>query len=114
MQSLQLGNGRVETPRSLFFQGAKDMLPVLFGVFPFGIVMGFVLSSAGLSSFESFTQSFLIYAGASQLVLLDLWENGVAIWVIILSASVINFRMVIFSAALGRTYKSLPLIWKII
>lgn len=105
---------RVDTARSVFFQGVMDVWPVLFGVTPFGVVMGFVLADFGLNEIEAFIKSFAIFAGASQLVMLDLLGRGVALWVIILSASVINFRMVIFSAALGRSYSSLSLFWKVL
>lgn len=105
---------RVETARSVFYEGIKDVWPVLFGVLPFGVVMGFVLADFGLNAAEAFIKSLAIFAGASQLVMLDLLGRGVALWVIILSASVINFRMVIFSAALGRAYKSLPVWWKVL
>lgn len=105
---------RVETARSVFLEGVGDVWPVLFGVLPFGIVLGFILSDVGLTATQGFVKSFGIFAGASQLVMLDLLGKNAALWVIILSATVINFRMVIFSAAIGKAYRSLSLLWKVL
>jgi len=54
-----------------FLSGVKDIFPILLGVAPFGVLYGATAISAGLDKLQSLLMSIIIFAGASQIVLLD-------------------------------------------
>ena len=89
------------TPQQEFWRGTRTIVPVLFGALPFGMVVGAISRSVGLSALETLAQTFFIYAGASQLVMLELFSQNAAIWVILLSTTVINLRFLMFSASIA-------------
>jgi predicted branched-subunit amino acid permease len=55
-----------------------------------------------MSTFEAVLMSATIYAGASQMVGVDLFGQTIPAWVIILSIFAVNFRHVLYSASIGR------------
>ncbi|MBE7638226.1 branched-chain amino acid ABC transporter permease [Sneathiella sp. P13V-1] len=88
------------TPEAL--QGMRDALPVLAALVPFGIIFGTIAIESGLSFWELFLTSLSIYAGASQYVMLDLMGQQVPVIMIVFSVFALNFRHVLYSAAIGR------------
>src|SRR5690606_37709735 len=62
----------------------------------------------GLSVGEAVLMSALVFAGASQLVGLELFSAQIAPWIIVLSVFAVNFRHVLYSAALGRHLGMMP------
>src|SRR5690606_8540915 len=56
----------------------------------------------GLSVGEATLMNMTMFAGASQLVGLELFGQKVAPWLIVLSIFAVNFRHILYSAALGR------------
>ena len=93
---------RSQTSPSQTLAGARATLPVLVAVLPFGIVFGAVAVERGWSPAQALLASATIYAGASQYVMLDLVGQGVPAWSIVLTVFAVNFRHVLYSAALGR------------
>ncbi len=93
-------------------QGAKDMLPILLGVAPFGLIVGIAAVSVGFSRTEAIGMSLLIYAGASQLAALELINQQAPVLVIILTALIINLRFTLYSASLAPHFRDLTLAWK--
>ncbi len=77
------------------------MMPVTTGVVPFGLVMGSVASEAKLSFVQTMGMNFIVLAGASQLVAVDLLVQNIEIAVIVVTGIVINLRMMLYSAALA-------------
>ncbi len=91
---------------------AQTIVPVLFGALPFGLVVGIVSAENNLTTLQTLVQTTAIFAGASQLVMLDLLGNEAALWVIFISTGILNLRHVIYSAALSPHYKHLSTAWK--
>lgn len=88
--------------RADFFDGMRRGMPAAFAVAPFGMLFGALAVQNGLSVGETTLMSAALYAGASQLVGLDLFGQKIAPWMIVLSIFAVNFRHVLYSAALGR------------
>lgn len=88
--------------RASFFDGMRQSAPAGFALAPFGFLFGTVAVQNGLSIGEAALMSAALYAGASQLVGLDLFGHKVAPWIIVLSIFAVNFRHMLYSAALGR------------
>lgn len=77
-------------------------MPVLVALFPFSVLFGAVAMERGLSFVEVILASMSIYAVASQYLMLDLMAQQIPVWMIVLSVFALNFRHVLYSAAIGR------------
>lgn len=90
------------------------MLPLLPGIIPFALIMGSVASNAGLIPFEAMGLNFIVFAGASQLMAIELLTKNTNSAVIILTGIAINLRFLLYSAALSPIFKDASLLSKII
>ncbi len=86
--------------RSEFAQGALKALPVIISAGPFAILFGAVAVANGQTVAEAALMSATVYAGASQLVGIELFGQNVPMWVVVLSILAVNFRHILYSAAL--------------
>ena len=82
-------------------QGVRDVWPIAIGVIPFGFVAGASAVEAGYGWTGALGFSMVVFAGASQLAAIDLLSGGSAIIVAVLTAWLINLRMVMYSASLA-------------
>lgn len=87
---------------SAFWSGFRLGIPVVVASAPFGILFGAIAAQNGLSVGEAMLMSATIYAGASQMVGLELFGQRVAPWLIVISIFAVNFRHILYSAAVGR------------
>ena len=88
--------------RADFFEGLKGGIPVGLAAAPFGALFGALARDQGMSLGELTLMSGTVYAGASQMVGLDLFGHNVQAWLIVLSILAVNFRHVLYSAAIAR------------
>jgi len=88
--------------RSEFNLGLKGGLVIALSSAPFAVLFGAVASDNGLTVMEAGLMSATVYAGASQLVGIELFGHHVAPWLIVLSVFAVNFRHILYSAALTR------------
>ncbi len=88
--------------RSEFFSGMRRSLPVLISAAPFGALFGAVAVDNGFTVGEAVFMSAIVFAGASQMVGLELFGQNVAPWLIVLSILAVNFRHILYSAAIGK------------
>lgn len=87
--------------RSAFLEGARESVPVLLAAAPFGLLFGALAIDNGLTVGEAVLMSAAIYAGASQMVGIELFGAHVAPWLIVFSIFAVNFRHVLYSASIG-------------
>ncbi|WP_288427223.1 AzlC family ABC transporter permease [uncultured Agrobacterium sp.] len=87
---------------SPFRSGIRLGLPVALAVLPFGALFGAVAIDNGMNIFEATLMSGIIYAGASQLVGIELFNQNLPAWLVVLSIFAVNFRHVLYSAAMVR------------
>jgi predicted branched-subunit amino acid permease len=92
-----------------FIAGARDALPILLGVVPFGMICSVAAISVGLTPFEAMSMSFIVFAGASQLAVLQLMGAGAFWLVMVLTAWVINLRFTMYSATLAPYLQKEPM-----
>lgn len=90
------------TERSDFVRGLLASPPVVIAAAPFGVLFGALAVENGFTTFEAILMSATIYAGASQMVGIDLFGTKVAPWLIVFSIFAVNFRHVLYSATIGR------------
>ncbi|PRD45181.1 branched-chain amino acid ABC transporter permease [Phyllobacterium phragmitis] len=89
-------------PRGDFWEGFRKGLPIMVASAPFGLLFGAVAVDNGFTVFEAVLMSATLYAGASQMVGLELFGQKIAPWLIVLSIFAVNFRHVLYSASVGR------------
>lgn len=85
------------------------MSPILVGIVPFGLIFGVTASAADVDTWAAWASSFIVFAGAAQLAIVDILGSGGTAAVAILTAIVINARHLMYSADLGRYAASEPL-----
>ncbi|ELZ33273.1 branched-chain amino acid permease (azaleucine resistance) [Halogeometricum pallidum JCM 14848] len=93
-------------------RGVRDATPVAVGIIPFGLVTGVASVEAGLSPVQAVGLSFLAFAGASQLAVVDLLGRNAALAVVVLTGVVINLRMLMFSASIAPYFRAFGARWK--
>jgi 4-azaleucine resistance transporter AzlC len=93
-------------------EGVRAVAPVLLGVLPFALVAGVAAVSTGLSLVEAMGMSVVVFAGASQLAALDLLRQDAPLAVVVVTAAVINLRMMMYSASIAPHFRSFSARWK--
>ncbi len=86
--------------REAFVAGLRAVLPALVATGTWGLVTGVAMVKIGLSQFEALGMTLLVFAGSAQLAALPLIAADAPVWVVLLTATVVNLRFVIFSAGL--------------
>ena len=99
--------------KSLWLEGVRTVSPILLGVIPFGLIFGVTASASDVPTLAAWASSFIIFAGASQLAIVEVLGNGGAAAVAILTAVVINARHLMYSADMGRYATDEPLRMKL-
>lgn len=89
------------TRRRAVRDGLVAVAPMLIGVAPFGLVAGAAPVAAGLEVVHAAGLSLLLFAGASQLAMTDVFGDGGGTAVAVVTALTINLRMLLYSASLA-------------
>ena len=97
-----------------FLAGARAMGPWLVGTIPFGLVIGVSAAEANIPTFVGWLTGPLIYAGSAQVAAIGMLDGGAAPTAVILTATIINLRLVIYSAAIAPYWRGTPLWWRLI
>ena len=98
----------------IFLKGIFDVIPIMIPVVPFGLIFGVLSIDIGFSPIETMGMSLIIFGGASQIVLLQLFSGGASSLVIISSVGAVNSRHLLYGAVLSEHLSDLKLVWKII
>ena len=95
-------------------KGITDVSPLMIPVVPFGIIFGVIGMELGLSAYMTFGMSVIIFGGASQIVLLQLFSGGASSLVTITSVGTVNSRHLLYGAVFSEYLSHLKLSWKVI
>ena len=79
-------------------RGVRELLPLAPGVFAWGLVTGVAMVKSGLSVSEALGLSLLAYAGSAQLAALPLIATAAPLWLVALTALIVNLRFLVYSA----------------
>ena len=90
--------------------GLKDGTPPLFGIVAWGLVVGVAMVKSGLTVMQALGMTLVVCAGSAQLAALPLIAAAAPVWVIFLTAVVVNLRFVIFAALMAPHFAKLPLL----
>lgn len=94
--------------KQAFREGFKASAPALPGIAAWGLVTGMAMVKSGLSIWQALGMTFLVFAGSAQLASVPLMAANAPVWVVFVTAIVVNLRFVIFGAAIGPHFAHLP------
>ena len=95
-----------------FLAGARAEIPLLIGVFPFGMIYGALALNAGLSTAAAQAMSSIVFPGSAQFLTTQLVHDSTPGLVIVLTIAVVNLRHMLYSASLAPYLAALPTRWK--
>lgn len=87
--------------RRAFWLGARDALPFLLVIVPFGMLFGVVAAGAGWRLPETLAMSAVVVAGASQFTALQLLGEHAPLLIAIATPLAVNLRLAMYSASLA-------------
>jgi len=93
-------------------KGVRDELPILLGVFPFGMIFGALAISSGIAVPAAQAMSSVIFGGSSQFIAAQLIGSGASAVVIVMVVFVVNLRHALYSASVAPYINHLSRGWK--
>ncbi|WP_157953606.1 AzlC family ABC transporter permease [Zobellella maritima] len=93
--------------RHYFLEGIKELLPMVPGVLPFGLIAGANGTSLGFAPEMTIGMTLLFFAGSAQLAAYQLIQEQALPAVIIFTALMVNIRFFIYSATFAPLLHSL-------
>jgi len=97
--------------RAGLWTGARYALPLVPGTAVFAMAFGTVAAQKGLTLTEATLMSALVFAGASQLVAMEIWTNpmnSALVATLALVTGVVNMRLLLMTASLRPWLGPLP------
>jgi len=104
------GPGRLEELR----RGARDVLPVVVGVVPWGLIFGSIGADHHFGVLNTLLMSFTINAATAQVVGLQMIVAGGAPLVVVLGTVIINSRLLLYSLTIAPFLRRLPPPWRLL
>jgi branched chain amino acid efflux pump len=86
--------------RAEFWSGMRDMLPLLVGLTPFGLLVGAAVG-ASLDPLAAWAGALPIYGGSAQLAVLGPLGQGSGLLVAVAAGVLVNLRVIVYSSALA-------------
>ena len=99
---------RTQPKQAGLLDGAQAVAPLLLAVVPFGLVLGVTAAASAVGGTLGIASSSIIFAGAAQLVTVQLIDAGTSLAVVVLTALVVNVRHMMYSAALAPHFSEFP------
>jgi predicted branched-subunit amino acid permease len=90
----------------------RASLPLLVGVVPFGLVVGVAAVDAGLPPAAAFGMSIVVFAGASQLAVIELLRSDTPLVLVVLTGVIVNLRILMYSASIAPYFQQYRTRWK--
>ena len=88
-------------------RGALGIMPIIPAVAAFALVYGIAAADKGMTLLEVGLSCAFIFAGASQLVAMDLWREPLPVVTMIVSVLIINLRHVLMGATVAPWFERL-------
>jgi predicted branched-subunit amino acid permease len=79
------------------------------GLIPFALIYGEAARDMWLTLIETVSMSLTIFLGSAQLVFLRLRDAGVSVFVLALTVSAVNLRLLIYGSSFSLTWGLLAL-----
>jgi len=102
----------MRSPRQEVLAGARDIVPLIVGAIPFGLIFGTLAQGSGLSFGAALGMSAFVFAGSSQFIALGLLATGSTLPLIVLTTIIVNLRHMLYAASLLPHVQHLSQPWK--
>jgi len=102
------------SPRQALGSGARDMIPLIVGAIPFGIIFGTLAQESGLSFGGAMAMSAFVFAGSAQFIALGLLASGSSVMLVVLTTLVVNLRHLLYAASLVPYLQGISQRWKVV
>lgn len=89
-------------------EGFFGYLPLSVGLIPWALVTGLTMAGVGFTPLQAMGMNVIVFAGTAQLGTLPLIAAGAPVWLMVVTAFVLNLRFIIFSAAIARGFRGVP------
>ena len=96
-----------------FWTGTRDIIPLIVGAIPFGIIFGTLATNNGLSPSATLAMSAFVFAGSSQFIAAGMIATQTGWLLIVLTTFVVNLRHLLYAVSLVPHVKALPQRWKV-
>lgn len=106
--------GKATSAGGEFLAGCRDEAPLLLGVVPFGMIYGIAALAAGVPAWIAQLASAVVFAGAAQLVIVQMLTAGAGALPITLTSGLLNLRHVLYSASMAEYVRHLPRRWRLL
>lgn len=83
--------------RTQFWLGVRNLLPLVSGVLPFGLIAGAQGVSLGMTPEAIMAMTLLFFAGSAQLAAYQLIQDNAPFVIILVTSIVVNLRFAIYS-----------------
>lgn len=90
------------------WNGFRQLLPISLFVAIFGVAFALAAGQKGLDSLSTVLMSSLVFAGASQFAVLDMWGERVPVIPLIITVLAVNARHLLMGATLYPWLRELP------
>lgn len=100
-------------PAQEFWAGARDIIPLIVGAIPFGLIFGTLATNNGLSPTAALAMSAFVFAGSSQFIAAGMVATNTSWMLIVLTTFVVNLRHLLYAVSLVPYIKDLPQRWKV-
>lgn len=97
-----------------FLAGCRDEAPLQLGVIPFGMLYGIGAVAAGMPVWLAQLTSMVVFAGAAQLVIVQMLSAAAGALPIGLTAALLNLRHLLYSASVAEHVRHLPRRWRVL
>jgi 4-azaleucine resistance transporter AzlC len=91
-----------------FKRGLKDIAPMMIAYGPIALLWGTIAASHGLSPFQAWMMSAVVYSGAAQFVSMDLIKSGTPLLLLVFAIATVSLRHVLMSASVLRHISGIP------
>src|SRR6476646_6712171 len=90
----------------------RDTLAVASGMVAFGLMLGVTISTLRSDPIAGLAGTFVVYGGSAQLTAVTLLHQGIAFPAAVLTAAIVNLRLLLYSAALGERFRRQPRLFR--
>ena len=97
-----------------FLAGCLDEAPLQLGVIPFGMLYGIGALAVGMPVWLAQLTSMLVFAGAAQLVIVQMLGAAAGALPMGLTAVLLNLRHMLYSASVAEHVRHLPRRWRVL
>ena len=97
-----------------FLAGCRDEAPLQLGVIPVGMLYGIGAVAAGMPVWLAQLTSMVVFAGAAQLVIVQMLSAAAGALPIGLTAALLNLRHLLYSASVAGHVRHLPRRWRVV